>query len=172
MHYNCLLSFFYIKPQLLPVIPDIGRIVFYPSSTSNHNCLIEEVQEREIVFYPSSTSNHNHTMWTRTSQVLSFILLLHQTTTTGCHRCMVRELSFILLLHQTTTIQLSPRHNNYCLLSFFYIKPQHSRRPQFQQGIVFYPSSTSNHNFLMVPPRSVSIVFYPSSTSNHNSDRT
>ena len=57
---NCLLSFFYIKPQL---------------STS-------DASRRAIVFYLFSTSNHNEGSEQTGGNTLSFIFFLHQTTTT------------------------------------------------------------------------------------------
>ena len=79
---NCLISFFYIKPQPGLVRGSFLQIVLYLSSTSNHNLLT----------------------------VCPFFV----------------KLSYIFLLHQTTTLSLDGQGVSNCLISFFYIKPQPS----------------------------------------------
>ena len=81
---NCLLSLFYIKPQLESLPTEYTSIVFYLYSTSNHN--------------PSAMR--------RAPRALSFISILHQTTTSECSGCTAPPLSFISILHQTTTLGL------------------------------------------------------------------
>ena len=77
----CVISFFYIKPQL-----EFHTILF-----------------KEVVLYLSSTSNHN---------AVSLLVNLY-------------ELCYIFLLHQTTTCRPCERTSYCCVISFFYIKPQH-----------------------------------------------
>ncbi len=99
---------------------------------------------------------------------MSFISLLHQTTTIFQVNLAIFLLSFISLLHQTTTPRRCPWLVSNCLLSLFYIKPQQQLIQSVPVVIVFYLSSTSNHNFVNVMPVDGPIVFYLSSTSNHN----
>ena len=78
---SCLISLFYIKPQ--PT---------YFSSIKKESCLIslfyikpqhtDELQEEgTVVLYLFSTSNHNSSVCTSSSTPLSYISFLHQTTT-------------------------------------------------------------------------------------------
>ena len=55
----CILSKFYIKPQLRDHHSDLLLVVSYRNSTSNHNskCLIFSLSV--VVSYRNSTSNHN-----------------------------------------------------------------------------------------------------------------
>ena len=103
--YSCVISFFYIKPQL------------------------DEVAKRcrSVVLYPSSTSNHNKKLATLSRVWLCYILLLHQTTTffmlsSFLISCVI---SFFYIKPQ-----LPPHSSNNqtcCVISFFYIKPQRGR---------------------------------------------
>ena len=77
-------------------------------------------------------------------------------------------LSFISFLHQTTTGEPSCAWQCHCLLSLFYIKPQHDGRATDKNLIVFYLFSTSNHNLTAEQEAWLRIVFYLFSTSNHN----
>ena len=101
----CLLSLFYIKPQQTSYTCQNGTIVFYLCSTSNHNVRRCTPSMPRIVFYLCSTSNHNH------PAVLENL----------------PQLSFISVLHQTTTARISFGVFADCLLSLFYIKPQPCR---------------------------------------------
>ena len=98
----CLLSIFYIKPQHITLILLLFQVVFYLYSTSNHNfCMVP-------CFFA----------------LLSFIYILHQTTTTPTTTGEGYSLSFIYILHQTTTQCIEFLVISRCLLSIFYIKPQ------------------------------------------------
>ena len=55
-----------------------------------------------------------------------------------------------------------------CILSKFYIKPQHFRRWFFEQFVVSYRNSTSNHNLGQQGGAIAFVVSYRNSTSNHN----
>ena len=77
---GCILSKFYIKPQLHGMQPEGRRVVSYRNSTSNHNC---------IPFHISTPG-----------------------------------LYLIEILHQTTTPSNPDRFSRRCILSKFYIKPQ------------------------------------------------
>ena len=122
-------------------------IVLYRLSTSNHNHWLLICASACIVLYRLSTSNHNLLSVHRTGRILSYIVFLHQTTTrvraalrisllsyivflhqTTTHYTMCSEievLSYIVFLHQTTTTILHLRLLVNCLISSFYIKPQH-----------------------------------------------
>ena len=121
-----------------------------------------------VVLYPYSTSNHNMILRGAIRLQLSYILILHQTTTMGFFDVIKKMLSYILILHQTTTSTraLSFSHSCLislfyikpqlismgffdvisCLISLFYIKPQHHYRRVYRLQVVLYPYSTSNHN--------------------------
>ena len=102
-------------------------------------------------------------------------------------------LYLIEILHQTTTAALKPHHTKSCILSKFYIKPQHFCRWFFEQFccilskfyikpqqllpsafrgyVVSYRNSTSNHNLPGDYVTSTAVVSYRNSTSNHNRQR-
>ena len=79
--------------------------MLYLSSTSNHNLLDYLGYQFVVVLYLSSTSNHN----SRSSNRFT------------------KRLCYIFLLHQTTTITERKRVSSSCVISFFYIKPQHKK---------------------------------------------
>ncbi len=77
----CIISSFYIKPQL--------------------NC--NTSKQLEVVLYLHSTSNHNLVANLNYLTLLYYIFILHQTTTYG-FICFIRQkLYYIFILHQTTT---------------------------------------------------------------------
>ena len=100
------LSLFYIKPQLPIKMPEICIVVLYLCSTSNHNSV------------PVAAS------WSR--------------------------LSYISVLHQTTTEAGSVNLMSSCLISLFYIKPQLAEKHCLKHNVVLYLCSTSNHNILPI----------------------
>ena len=57
--HDCVISLFYIKPQLTPSEWSIFCIALYLFSTSNHNPVALVVALMEIALYLFSTSNHN-----------------------------------------------------------------------------------------------------------------
>ena len=100
--YCCILSKFYIKPQL-PVGSLFFRLVVsYRNSTSNHNNRHIRRGRHRVVSYRNSTSNHNDVLYNTIRSALYLIEILHQTTT-----CLA--------------LLLASRR---CILSKFYIKPQ------------------------------------------------
>ena len=124
---GCLISLFYIKPQ-----PISGWGLF------SHRCLIslfyikpqpspDKTSYPIVVLYLCSTSNHNLSVLSLTLIVLSYISVLHQTTT-SCAQ------SLTLLR---------------CLISLFYIKPQPNLSNRFAIAVVLYLCSTSNHNYVL-----------------------
>ena len=98
----CILSKFYIKPQQR-IRHKIGHsVVSYRNSTSNHNSAFAIKLATPVVSYRNSTSNHN----SRAAGSIAAGLYL------------------IEILHQTTTIYSNIFIRNCCILSKFYIKPQ------------------------------------------------
>ena len=101
-------------------------------------------------------------------QVLSLTFFLHQTTTSTSLSPTAVQLSLTFFLHQTTTVQRQSFRTHYCLLPFFYIKPQLVLQSAGSWWIVSYLFSTSNHNRTHINDLLASIVSYLFSTSNHN----
>ena len=101
-------------------------------------------------------------------QLLSFISILHQTTTPGSRLLATRYclLSLFYIKPQHTVILTFQACH--CLLSLFYIKPQQLRGWEEGLTIIFYLYSTSNHNLYQGEEITMLIVFYLYSTSNHN----
>ena len=119
---SCLISLFYIKPQLTHFAPRKHYVVLYRYSTSNHNCCLRAKKNRVVVLYRYSTSNHNLASAYRLIKKLSYIVILHQTTTSIWIYTFCRVLSYIVILHQTTTETLI--YITYLLLSYIVILHQ------------------------------------------------
>ena len=142
----CILSKFYIKPQLRRwrechyvvvsyrnstsnhntglINGFLGQVVSYRNSTSNHNCQLINCNTHKVVSYRNSTSNHNYRGKKRVVIALYLIEILHQTTTLGYSPILERSLYLIEILHQTTTAIDPLASFLCCILSKFYIKPQ------------------------------------------------
>ena len=120
----CILSKFYIKPQLHWIRVYIIYVVSYRNSTSNHN----------------RVPNHLYL------QELYLIEILHQTTTSTMVNLKCFLLYLIEILHQTTTLYGILFLQVSCILSKFYIKPQRQGRTLSLGIVVSYRNSTSNHN--------------------------
>ena len=123
-----------------------------------------------IVFYLYSTSNHNPIGTDTFHRPLYSIFILHQTTTLFNLILSTFQLYSIFILHQTTTrkyirtflincilslFYIKPQHPHIghdeernCILSLFYIKPQQPKYLYIYSCIVFYLYSTSNHNLI------------------------
>ena len=86
------------------------------------------------------------------------IEILHQTTTLSRSEVNTHKLYLIEILHQTTTASTVNPMRSRCILSKFYIKPQHGRTCFGYNRVVSYRNSTSNHNILTL--RSGSIMLY------------
>ena len=121
---GCILSKFYIKPQLCPRYWCLDVVVSYRNSTSNHNYRPNFPKVGRVVSYRNSTSNHNADTREKNLRQLYLIEILHQTTTRFCI--------------------LFPIYR--CILSKFYIKPQLGRQRSNFCCVVSYRNSTSNHN--------------------------
>ena len=79
--------------------------------------------------------------------MLYLIEILHQTTTPFVHFHLASVLYLIEILHQTTTRPALPLLLLCCILSKFYIKPQHPFSSTAFCAVVSYRNSTSNHNY-------------------------
>ena len=108
---SCILSKFYIKPQLAWIVPYSAIVVSYRNSTSNHN-----------------------SAWSASSLVVLYLIeILHQTTTTRA-TCQIGKMLYLIeILHQTTTSPFDPKGFKGCILSKFYIKPQLFRRDELDR---------------------------------------
>ena len=122
---GCILSKFYIKPQRMSNKEVIRKVVSYRNSTSNHNTMSDDEIARYVVSYRNSTSNHNDVRGlVDVHEVVSY------RNSTSNHNpalitCAVSTLYLIEILHQTTTTVCITRFGRRCILSKFYIKPQH-----------------------------------------------
>ena len=143
---GCILSKFYIKPQPRWEPVKLSRVVSYRNSTSNHNCPRFRLQP----------------------EGLYLIEILHQTTTRNRSSKTSRTLYLIEILHQTTTQSEVFKWGYSCILSKFYIKPQHMYDRAVFVVVVSYRNSTSNHNVLPANVVGGVVVSYRNSTSNHN----
>ena len=121
---GCILSKFYIKPQL------------YESASMDYS----------VVSYRNSTSNHNFANSAHCMAALYLIEILHQTTTALQDEGHAPSLYLIEILHQTTTTFDEEGENRGCILSKFYIKPQPLLFNCQTLYVVSYRNSTSNHN--------------------------
>ena len=121
---GCVISFFYIKPQPHQVVQVSIRVVLYLSSTSNHNSQDAHWRKHMVVLYLSSTSNHNRSWRTMAADTLCYIFLLHQTTTArrGERALFGCVISFFYIKPQHPPIMEFRERR--CVISFFYIKPQ------------------------------------------------
>ena len=102
---GCIISSFYIKPQLLKFRQVREVVVLYLHSTSNHNtvdgagfrsssCIISSFYIKPQPWLAASL------FWIQ----LYYIFMLHQTTTERQANLRVQRLYYIFILHQTTTI--------------------------------------------------------------------
>ena len=170
--YSCILSKFYIKPQLRLERELSCCVVSYRNSTSNHNIASRLFLSRSVVSYRNSTSNHNNPRYLpNRKNVVSY------RNSTSNHNFTVAvtfsiTLYLIEILHQTTTSPFDPKGFKGCILSKFYIKPQRWHLQRLRRQVVSYRNSTSNHNSSEVVFDEVVVVSYRNSTSNHNSSET
>ena len=120
----CILSKFYIKPQLPFTRSNNSSVVSYRNSTSNHNLRSYMDTQSAVVSYRNSTSNHNKCDWLREDgNVVSY-----RNSTSNHNNVLYNTiraaLYLIEILHQTTTNMCASAFFAGCILSKFYIKPQ------------------------------------------------
>ena len=102
---SCILSKFYIKPQLVRNFYGYSQVVSYRNSTSNHNNEGRDAAGLLVVSYRNSTSNHNLFGTNVLYNTLYLIEILHQTTTRAPPTLILLLLYLIEILHQTTTLK-------------------------------------------------------------------
>ena len=99
-------------------------VVSYRNSTSNHNNVLYNTIRSAVVSYRNSTSNHNSLIGRRKFLSLYLIEILHQTTTGGrvgsSSRSCILSKFYIKPQHEGCPDELGQS----CILSKFYIKPQ------------------------------------------------
>ena len=106
---RCILSKFYIKPQLSASHCLQVWVVSYRNSTSNHNTYTAFYGQQRVVSYRNSTSNHN----IERDQFVALPVVSYRNSTSN-HNSTQSEnegkgLYLIEILHQTTTCMLSDR---------------------------------------------------------------
>ena len=143
---GCILSKFYIKPQLVWHKRSLQHVVSYRNSTSNHNFSAPAIGSVLLYLIEILHQTTTYSKGVRRRTMLYLIEILHQTTTFVVYGCFRQRLylieilhqtttnagfvhTFFLLylieiLHQTTTSPLLVLLRSCCILSKFYIKPQ------------------------------------------------
>ena len=165
---RCVISYFYIKPQPIVNALNMKSVVLYLTSTSNHNTLdnwaLIVVLCYILLLHQTTTLQALVLLLER----LCYILLLHQTTTRpslvfnsiGCvisyFYIKPQLLNFGGFCENRCVISyfyIKPQHNHECaivkrccVISYFYIKPQQESVSTFDEIVVLYLTSTSNHN--------------------------
>ena len=121
---DCLISSFYIKPQLSSDVTHKCRIVLYRLSTSNHNLQLSSRRIFPLSYIVFLHQTTTYSFIPFSISLLSYIVFLHQTTTSQRSTHGLFPLSYIVFLHQTTTFSAIDTMLDNCLISSFYIKPQ------------------------------------------------
>ena len=123
---RCILSKFYIKPQLRIAHGDAGSCCILSKFYIKPQLLLDVALVPYVVSYRNSTSNHNSTGTDIIGVWLYLIEILHQTTTYPCH-------AFFVVCCILSKFYIKPQpHDAHgkpisrCILSKFYIKPQRS----------------------------------------------
>ena len=142
----CILSKFYIKPQL-------------------YSCRREAIA---VVSYRNSTSNHNTPLYSYWVQQLYLIEILHQTTTALAANGVS---SSCILSKFYIKPQQRVRHKlGHSVVSYRNSTSNHNIGNEFlfNPNVVSYRNSTSNHNPGGNTLSAGFVVSYRNSTSNHN----
>ena len=100
---SCILSKFYIKPQLVPYFCDIGLSCILSKFYIKPQLKVIHRLQPRVVSYRNSTSNHNVAEGGEYFRRLYLIEILHQTTTPDVMQIAPTKLYLIEILHQTTT---------------------------------------------------------------------
>ena len=100
---SCIISSFYIKPQPMLCLNVLIIVVLYLHSTSNHNLITHVINIAYVVLYLHSTSNHNISV--RVILYRLVVLYLHSTSNHNLTQMVAYPytLYYIFILHQTTT---------------------------------------------------------------------
>ena len=121
---RCILSKFYIKPQRSTLYGWKSMVVSYRNSTSNHNSLEAYIRQMKLYLIEILHQTTTTRPVLEKRSVLYLIEILHQTTTSLNGWRLTLELYLIEILHQTTTLAYIFYTVSCCILSKFYIKPQ------------------------------------------------
>ena len=124
---RCILSKFYIKPQLSTIDFEIASVVSYRNSTSNHNQIRRPAFRQSVVSYRNSTSNHNCF-----ADIFRRTIVVSYRNSTSNHNTYDIDL--------TTKIVVSYRNST----SNHNLKKYKKSRKK----VVSYRNSTSNHNLV------------------------
>ena len=146
LRFCCILSKFYIKPQLRLAFFFQFVVVSYRNSTSNHNVFAASANFTLVVSYRNSTSNHN---LATVNAYFNYVVSYRNSTSNHNSPAAIsieRRLYLIEILHQTTTAHAVSTTRRSCILSKFYIKPQPCVSTDRRKTVVSYRNSTSNHN--------------------------
>ena len=152
LRFCCILSKFYIKPQLRLAFFFQFVVVSYRNSTSNHNVFAASANFTLVVSYRNSTSNHN---LATVNAYFNYVVSYRNSTSNHNSPAAIsieRRLYLIEILHQTTTAHAVSTTRRSCILSKFYIKPQPCVSTDRRKTVVSYRNSTSNHNLCCPPP--------------------
>ena len=143
-------------------------VVSYRNSTSNHNKHSLLPKLSMVVSYRNSTSNHNPDVVVEPSDLLYLIEILHQTTTVVIppqilHSCILSKF-YIKPQHGGPAFSRPVR----CILSKFYIKPQLRYNPQIVANRCILSKFYIKPQHGWVDTGEYVVVSYRNSTSNHN----
>ena len=144
---GCILSKFYIKPQLTGRTLNGFDVVSYRNSTSNHNSGCDPSSPLYVVSYRNSTSNHN------------IMRVLHD------------KFKVVSYRNSTSNHNLKPSHfGTKSVVSYRNSTSNHNCWPCHHEAarVVSYRNSTSNHNYFRSVDVVPDVVSYRNSTSNHN----
>ena len=122
---SCILSKFYIKPQLVPAYLPSLPVVSYRNSTSNHNSMFLPDGLKNVVSYRNSTSNHN----VLPDRITHGVVVSYRNSTSN-HNSVARIFSIVSVV----SYRNSTSNHNFFLVHY---------RIYF---VVSYRNSTSNHN--------------------------
>ena len=167
---SCILSKFYIKPQLARIRPYsairciLSKFYIKPQReksrvSQKHSCILSK-------FYIKPQRIRRRLGGNRSCILSKFYIkpqreVASYLTTWSC----ILSKFYIKPQHMVRHLPASGS----CILSKFYIKPQLTPLSCLLQHVVSYRNSTSNHNRNLRHSKSVLVVSYRNSTSNHNS---
>ena len=121
---RCILSKFYIKPQLAELKDRnascciLSKFYIKPQRTSGR------LRLSDVVSYRNSTSNHNHFLFGQLLLLLYLIEILHQTTTSSARTARLNGCILSKFYIKPQHLALNGGRWSGCILSKFYIKPQ------------------------------------------------
>ena len=165
---RCILSKFYIKPQQRQRFLGRARSCILSKfyiKPQHSQCVVVQLL---VVSYRNSTSNHNSAFVIESVTPLYLIEILHQTTTALLTLSLVVQLYLIEILHQTTTVQIRNDKGEGCILSKFYIKPQHVLDSYAARYGCILSKFYIKPQLILINICCISVVSYRNSTSNHN----